>query len=260
MMKTRQLSSWEEFETQSQELLTFIEDRRQKTISIVSNPLFRGQTDASWPLQSTLDQIKPNCCLREYHNLLRSIATIVGNCTDKDWHVPEYQRPKQDFWFVPQAYEFMAYLRHHGFPSPLLDWSRSPYIAAFFAFNSPLSDSDVAIFSFIENLGYGKSGVGDGPFITSLGPTIRSHKRHYLQQSEYTICTKVDDDDFLYAKYEEAIVQDIPEQDLFVKYILPSSERAKVLAKLDLMNINAYSLFGSEEALMDTLRNREFQV
>src|SRR5579871_975887 len=32
------------------------------------------------------------------------------------------------------GYDYMAYLRHHGFPSPLLDWTRSPYVAAFFAF------------------------------------------------------------------------------------------------------------------------------
>jgi hypothetical protein len=33
------------------------------------------------------------------------------------------------------SYDFMTRLRHHGFPSPLLDWPQSPYTAAFFAFN-----------------------------------------------------------------------------------------------------------------------------
>ena len=49
------------------------------------------------------------------------------------------------------------------------------------------------------------------------------------------------------------------EQDVLVKYLIPVSERDKVLEKLDLMNVNAYSLFGSEEALMDTLAYREIE-
>jgi FRG domain len=38
-----------------------------------------------------------------------------------------------DFKGLP-AYDLLIYTRHHGFPSPLLDWTRSAYIAAFFTF------------------------------------------------------------------------------------------------------------------------------
>ena len=41
-----------------------------------------------------------------------------------------------------------------------------------------------------------------------------------------------------------------------MKYTIPASERMKVPKKLDNCNINAYSLFSSEDALMETLAFR----
>jgi FRG domain len=161
------------------------------------------------------------------------------------------------------AYDYMVYLRHYGFPSPLLDWSTSPYVAAYFAFRDCLSKAkSVAIFAYIEHEGI-KSGWATAPGITALGSNIRSDVRHFLQQSNYTICTEGEGIEAFYCSHDKVFsrnnnLQTAPRQDLLWKFVLPSSERGKAIKKLDLYNINAYSLFQSNESLMETVFLRDF--
>lgn len=46
------------------------------------------------------------------------------------------------------------------------------------------------------------------------------------------------------------------DQDALWKIVIPASERTKVLTRLDKYNLNAFSLFDSEESLMETLAFR----
>jgi hypothetical protein len=64
-----------------------------------------------------------------------------------------------------------------------------------------------------------------------------------------------------FTPHEETIASDEgqPPNRLW-KFNLPSGERLKVLGQLDDMNLNAYSLFGSEESLMDTIALREMEL
>jgi hypothetical protein len=48
-------------------------------------------------------------------------------------------------------------------------------------------------------------------------------------------------------------------QDSLTKYLIPTTERAKILEKLHFMNINSYSLFGDEEGLMEELAYQEIE-
>ena len=48
------------------------------------------------------------------------------------------------------------------------------------------------------------------------------------------------------------------QQGICWKITIPATERAKVLQELNDYNVNSFSLFGSEESLMDTLATREF--
>jgi len=154
------------------------------------------------------------------------------------------------------GYDYLVYLRHHGFPSPLLDWTRSLAIAAYFGFENA-SDDTVAIYVFSEVRGWGKAGASNAPQIVSFGPYVRSHSRHFNQQSSYTICCQFDSGPWRFAAHDLVYGTSNNDQDLLWKFTLPASERTKVLGLLDANNINAYSLFQNEEALLATIATRE---
>jgi len=52
---------------------------------------------------------------------------------------------------------------------------------------------------------------------------------------------------------EEVFQQGDSDQDVLTKYRIPLSQWRQFRDRLSLMNINAYTLFGNEEGLMETL-------
>jgi hypothetical protein len=104
---------------------------------------------------------------------------------------------------------YLAHLRHCGFPSPLLDWSKSPYVAAYFAFARAKHDGDVAIFAYREranSAGFKISG-SDTPQIVSFGPIVKTHKRHFRQQSRYTACIRWESDRWFFEPHDNVFGQ-----------------------------------------------------
>lgn len=265
MIEEIRLDTWEEFEKTLLEDIRWVEKNR-KPYSYISDMLYRGHANSEWQLHTTLERFSKKhnngkeYTWGDYHRILQSIVPHIFSFTEIDYKIEDFEKQSTSI-FVPPAYEFMVYLRHHGFPSPLLDWTTSPYIAAFFAFFYAELNQDVAIYSYREYLGEAKGGWANDPRISQLGPYVKTHKRHFLQQCQYTICSQ--DEEKKVRKERKYCFHELAEfseyQDFVRKYILPSSERKKVLKKLDLMNINEYSLFGNEESLMSTLAYREIE-
>lgn len=236
--------------------------RRLSSKGYMSDPLFRGQADQRWPLVTTLERFstKP-WSVKKYYRLVLAVAPAVNSLTLRAWPLDRGLEVDESYHGPPPGYEFMIYLRHHGFPSPLLDWTRSPYVAAFFAFSPrphPACEA-VAVYAFLEHVGHGKISSGDGARIIGLGPYAVTHERHYAQQCEYTICKKRVDDSHLYCNHEEALRHREGVQDLLTKFLIPVTERVRFLRKLDSMNIHAYSLFRDETALMQMVAYREIE-
>ncbi len=260
-MEHEVLKTWEEFENILRELYTAI-SKEKKKYSDISDPIFRGQSDSEWPLKTTLERIHGKITCEEYHEIMLTVKSQFESITGRNWDIEPYTEKENDIipMYLEEGYSYMVHLRHHKFPSPLLDWTRSPYVAAYFAFSNINSEKDVAIYVYREFINLWKSRGGSEASIHQLGHNIKTDPRHYLQQSEYTICTKRINKKLYYWNHEEVFKQGRNGQDKLEKYILPISERKKVLNKLNTMNINEYTLFGTEDSLVFKLAVDEFII
>ncbi len=273
--------TWEQFERA-------LETMEISGLSQGSGPLFRGQSNSAWGLDTTLERRWPSISVHEYYHRALNVKLPIETLTSHKW---EPIRPQSidetlacyDAFSVKltlgqmPAYDYLLYLRHHGFPSPLLDWSRSPFIAAYFAFAHSLpkeAPERVAIFAYVERPQNIKIWSGGDPEIHVLGPQVPAHRRHFLQKSEYTVCIRWTEESWRFAPHDKVLSGDRPgkftltpdgevlsrgqaAQDVIRKFTLPSSEGPKVLENFDRYNLNGFSLFGSEESLMETMALRE---
>lgn len=252
------VETWEECEDEIQK----IEERYGEA---KSGLWFRGLASVKWKLETTLERrTRGLASVLDYYRLISRVKPEIETYTDLTWEVPDYATLKS--WAktyetieVPPAYSYLAYLRHHGFPSPLLDWTRSAYVAAYFAFSRPRGDR-VAIYLYLERPNRFKTGGSDGPAIIALGPYVKTHKRHFRQQSRYTYCAQFENGTWHFKPHQAVFDLGQSSQDLLWKIEVPSSERMKILSLLDKFNLNAFSLFDSEESLMETLAFREIDL
>jgi hypothetical protein len=128
-MLTCDLNSWKKFIEKYEMLVDWREKKiRQSDVPFVSYFLFRGQANAKWCLRTTLERYtqRTDWKLSEYFRLTHGTKAQIETYTGKSWNeVPkpdEYDArikktcvPANPATDLLQCYDYMVYLRHHGF-------------------------------------------------------------------------------------------------------------------------------------------------
>jgi hypothetical protein len=117
------VESWEEF-------LGYI------TRPPYSNWAFRGERDERWPLYSSLSRY------------LQSFSIAPKVWPEQEGRILRvFKRKAHQFLEKPPAldddFQWLALMQHHGAPTRLIDFTWSPYVAAFFALERTIGDAVV---------------------------------------------------------------------------------------------------------------------
>lgn len=261
VMKIVRLKSWKSFTHHVEAVVAESKALRQEASSHVSTPVFRGHANAKWTLSTTLERESGDgISLKHFYQqvLYPSLRMLRGELNFELPELGDLNLPLRDIPHQLPMQEQLAMLRHHGAPSPLLDWSYSPYVAAYFAFAPPVAPKtrNVAVYAFREFVGEGKGYEGDKSRIGVIGRWAAVHGRHIRQQSTYTLCVRDMGGQLVFASHE------IPEDaqpfkflnfDEIIKFEIPIRERDTALEALNLMNVTEYSLFGTQDTLVRTV-------
>lgn len=232
------------------------------------NWVFRGQADASWVL----------------NNAIERTAFITHHKGIEADFVAEFQRGARNYLSrdeIPEhLIEWLALMQHHGAPTRLLDLTRSPFIAAYFAYEicSSRPDHNVAVWGlninylknkaleilseeYSEALQQSSNLINETLFekifytnnrrlVFPVEP-FRMNRRYSLQQSVF-VSTGISDVplmeqlQFLGEGIEKAVV----------KIELPASDKKAALRDLLQMNLHRASLFPDLDGYATSLKLR----
>jgi hypothetical protein len=216
-------ASWSQFKHDV--LIELFDDGRFRP----NHYLFRGMGNADYRLCSAFD--------RRFSSLPEGRRLMLWKALTTEWRAScEEAGVSRDV--LADEHKLLALGQHHGLPTRLLDWSTSPYVAAFFAFNGFLTQppgeaQDVAVWVLHVNH---EAWSGEGGVEIISAPSL-GNVRMRNQSGRFTVARTP------FPSLEEYVAQFDCSSPSLSKCLLPATDANSALADLDAMGINCHHLF-----------------
>lgn len=217
--------------------------------STASKPtyIWRGQRRSDWSLSSSLDRLFGKL------NLLTARPSVLENRLAE--HLDSFKYATRGRrGYNPASLlenEWWALGQHFGLATPLLDWTRSPFAAAYFAFEELASDPTKyrVVYGLARNAVAKKSeeileSISDlqnkqrAPVIEFIDPMSDENQRLVSQAGLFTRAPiGVPIEQWVAREFEGS------SSDVLLRIEIPDTDRLTCLRALNRMNINHLSLF-----------------
>lgn len=187
--------------------------------------LFRGHADAGWELETTLDRL-----VRERGLDMSRRDAFRERLLAEFLHQGALFLEGARFPENPTEAALLS--RHHGLPNSILDWTRSPWIAAFFA-AEPSVNTDFCVWLF-DRQAYSRQVIGDDPIEIIDDPRQLRFNTRAIEQDGVAM---------MYAGGARSLVEVLGAS--VSRVICPASERRRFVDMLQAMRITRRALFRS---------------
>lgn len=199
--------------------------------------IFRGHTSDTWKLESTLDRVLKHVPSNERAaKRTKHLENFKYASRGRRGLNPAMLTTDNDWWALGQ---------HHGLATPLLDWTESPYVAAYFAVCSPSQDTTNRIVFALSRISVGKvnNELQKAKRLTStlqlFKPMSDENQRVINQRGLFT---KAPNGQSIEQWIEKHFAGSTNGAKL-LRISIPNSDRAFAMKSLNRMNINHLSLF-----------------
>lgn len=215
------------------------------------HPIFRGQSTRDWRLKTSFHRHGRYDLLRYDQEDIPALAHRINALSTQRYNLTN-----------PSDYgALLSLAQHHGFPTPLLDWTRSPYVAAFFAFDDATSTGQSEDFSriyvfdsdaWVRDTYQVKSIADPNPAVTLREFPAHNNPRHFPQQSVHVLSNVEDLESWV------AIFEAVNKRKYLTVFDIPWSERQFAMRELEYMGVSASTLFPGLEGVCRALKERYF--